>query len=70
MVNDITSETMLIIYLKEAFINEFDPVINTTNEENNSQETDVDMEYTILGEDTVNPFDKVVYTIENIEGGD
>ena len=26
--------------------------------------------YTILGEDTVNPFDKVVYTIENIEGGD
>jgi hypothetical protein len=70
MVNDITSETMLIIYLKEAFINEFDPVINTTNEENNSQETDVDMEYTILGEDTVNPFDKIVYTIENIEGGD
>ena len=70
MVNDITSETMLIIYLKEAFINEFDPVINTTNEENSSQETDVDMEYTILGEDTVNPFDKVVYTIENIEGGD
>jgi hypothetical protein len=61
---------MLIIYLKEAFINEFDPVINTTNEENNSQETDVDMEYTILGEDTVNPFDKIVYTIENIEGGD
>ena len=70
MVNDITSETMLIIYLKEAFINEFDPVINTTNEENSSQETDVDMEYTILGEDTVNPFDKIVYTIENIEGGD
>lgn len=76
MVNDITSDTMLIIYLKETFTNEFEPVDNNNNTiENNSQEetenenNELNIEPMIIGQDIVSPFDSVVYTIENAENG-
>lgn len=75
MVNDITSDTMLIIYLKETFTNEFEPVDNNNTIENNSQEetenenSELNIEPMIIGQDIVSPFDSVVYTIENAENG-
>ena len=75
MVNDITSDTMLIIYLKETFTNEFEPVDNNNTIENNSQEetenenNELNIEPIIVGQDIVSPFDSVVYTIENAENG-
>lgn len=75
MVNDITSDTMLIIYLKETFTNEFEPVDNNNTIENNSQEetenenNELNIEPMIIGQDIVSPFDSVVYTIENAENG-
>ena len=75
MVNDITSDTMLIIYLKETFTNEFEPVDNNNTIENNSQEetenenNELNIEPMIIGQDIVSPFDNVVYTIENAENG-
>lgn len=75
MVNDITSDTMLIIYLKETFTNEFEPVDNNNTIENNSQEetenenNELNIEPIIIGQDIVSPFDSVVYTIENAENG-
>lgn len=75
MVNDITSDTMLIIYLRETFTNEFEPVDNNNTIENNSQEeienenNELNIEPTIIGQDIVSPFDNVVYTIENAENG-
>ena len=75
MVNDITSDTMLIIYLKETFTNEFEPVDNNNTIENNSQEeienenNELNIEPMIIGQDIVSPFDDVVYTIENAENG-
>jgi hypothetical protein len=75
MVNDITSDTMLIIYLKETFTNEFEPVDNNNTIENNSQEetenenSELNIEPIIIGQDIVSPFDNVVYTIENAENG-
>jgi len=76
MVNDITSDTMLIIYLKETFTNEFEPMYNNTTDNNDSQEeetedenNEINIEPTILGNDTVSPFDNATYTIENAGGG-
>ncbi len=71
MVNDITSETMLIIYLKEAFTNEFETADNIAGEENgnNTQPIDENMEYIISGDDSVYPFNKATYTIDGINGG-
>lgn len=75
MVNDITSDTMLIIYLKETFTNEFEPVDNNNTIENNSQEetenenNELNIEPMIIGQDIVSPFDSVVYIIENAENG-
>ena len=74
MVDDITSDTMLIIYLKETYINEFEPADNLNdagvgsdeNTENNEEPIEA---AAINGPDTVYPFDKIVYTIENAENG-
>ena len=77
MVNDITSETMLIIYLRETFTNEFEPVDNNnTIDDNNSQEennndenNELNIEPMIVGSDTVSPFDNASYIIENAGNG-
>lgn len=73
MVNDITSDTMLIIYLKETFLNEFDPVENTTAETGDSTHTaDITPEdgaAAIIGSNELYPFDKATYTIQNAENG-
>jgi DNA helicase HerA-like ATPase len=71
MVNDITSDTMLIVYLKETFTNEFDPVTNTTDDAETPDVNPVidDITAAIVGYDTVYPFDKVSYEIENASGG-
>jgi hypothetical protein len=71
MVNDISSETLLIVYLKETFTNEFDPVTNTTKPENTEPSGDEPIigTATIIGKDQLYPFDKASYAIENAEGG-
>jgi hypothetical protein len=77
MVNDITSETMLIIYLRETFTNEFEPVDNTTDDDNSQEEensnddenNEPNIEPIIVGPDTVSPFDSVSYIIENAASG-
>jgi hypothetical protein len=61
-----TSDTMLIVYMKEAFINEFeDP------EQNNQPGEEIPETGTsaIQGLDEVYPFDTATYTIEGYEGG-
>lgn len=72
MVNDITSDTMLIVYLKETFTNEFDPVTNTTDPENTNEsgleDTSSDAA-AIIGSDELYPFDKASYTISNADNG-
>ena len=72
MVNDITSDTMLIVYLKETFTNEFDPVTNTIPEDeessNENNETPIDVA-AINGPDELYPFDRGTYTIVNSLGG-
>lgn len=72
MVNDITSKTMLIVYLKEAFVNEFEDnenVLNNriiSNEE--EEENDILTPY-IQGADFGYPFDTLSYTIKNADSG-
>ena len=71
-VNDLSSPTMLIIYLKETFTNEFDPVTNELDKEENSsieEQPSLDLQPTIKGKDEVYPFDTAEYTINNISGG-
>jgi len=69
-VNDLSSDTMLIVYMKETFINEFDPVTNTTDEENLTEpDSPVIGVPAIKGYDSLYPFDKATYTIENAAGG-
>ena len=73
MVDDITSNTMLLIYLKETYINEFDPV-DDLNAGIGSDDTEEPVEEpigvaAINGADSVYPFDTIVYTIENAENG-
>lgn len=72
-VNDITSDTLLMVYLKEAFINEFaDPAENA---QPGDQETEPSTEpqepavAAIIGLDSVYPFDTLTYTIENATNG-
>ncbi len=63
---------MLIIYLKETFTNEFDPVTNELDKEENSsieEQPSLDLQPTIKGKDEVYPFDTAEYTINNISGG-
>ena len=71
-VNDLSSPTMLIIYLKETFTNEFNPVTNELDKEENSsteEQSSLDLQPTIKGKDEVYPFDTAEYTINNISGG-
>lgn len=71
-VNDLSSETMLIVYMKETFTNEFDPVTNTTIEDNaETPEIEVPSvgSAAIKGLDSLYPFDKAIYTIENADNG-
>ena len=74
MVNDITSDTMLIVYLKEAFTNEFEEnenmleetQINNTEEENNNE---IILTPYIDGADFGYPFDTLTYSIKNADNG-
>ena len=72
-VNDLNSDTMLIVYLKETFINEFDPVTNTTDEAGGDTPDEPDTPEigvpAIIGSSELYPFDKATYTIENAEDG-
>lgn len=69
-VNDLTSDTMLIVYLRETFINEFeDAAGNKTPTENNKSENQEISVPAIQGLDSVYPFDTVVYTIQGYENG-
>ena len=77
MVNDITSETMLIIYLKETFTNEFAETESSDDETpsgDDDQSSDDDLypsddddieTAAIIGKDVVYPFDKTSYTLGN-----
>ena len=74
MVNDITSDTMLIVYLKETFVNEFEPVTNEIAEEPVPETPTETPEEPIVvaainGKDSLYPFDKAIYSIENAENG-
>lgn len=76
MVNDITSDTMLIIYLKETFTNEFDPVTNELPDGVDTQLVDpeipdVEEQATaaIIGDDIAYPFDNKQYSIRNVVNG-
>ena len=61
---------MLIVYMKETFINEFDPVTNTTDEEKLTEpDSPVIGVPAIKGYDSLYPFDKATYTIENAVDG-
>ena len=70
MVNDITSETMLIIYLKETFTNEFEPIENAVavSEETSSEVQDDDIAY-IEGPNSAYPFDELDFKIKNANNG-
>ena len=73
MVNDITSDTMLIVYLKEAFTNEFEevaeivPPVEEPTEEGEEEENLAVA--AIEGPDSVYPFDEIEYSIKNAEDG-
>ena len=72
MVNDITSETMLIIYLKETFTNEFEPVPNNAaavSADGSSEVEDDDTRVMIEGPDSAYPFDELEYKIKNTDNG-
>ena len=69
MVNDITSDTLLIIYLKETFTNEFEQKDDVTEEDASPSEGDISTS-SISGPDFIYPFDKGTFSIENINGGD
>ena len=70
MVNDITSETMLIIYLKETFINDMEDAAASASQETLPEPTETPSEApAIKGSLTIYPFDTKIYTIENAENG-
>lgn len=70
MVNDITSETMLIIYLKETFINDMEDAAASASQETLPEPTETPSEApAIKGSLTIYPFDTKTYTIENAENG-
>lgn len=63
MINDITYKTMLVIYLKETFINEFEDSNTETDIDNDSEgENDIPV-IKIKGKDFVYPYDTVEYLI-------
>ena len=66
MVNDITSDTMLIIYLKETFINEFE---DKQSEEVNNEEQEIITDKYIEGKNILYPFDIATYNIVGANGG-
>lgn len=67
-VNDLTSDTMLIVYLKETFINEFADAAEEEQTEAEEENSEVNIS-AIQGLDNVYPFDTIVYTIEGYENG-
>ena len=70
MVNDITSDTMLIIYLKETFTNEFEPIPNAAAaSEETSSEVQDDNTVIIEGPDSAYPFDELSFEIKNANNG-
>lgn len=63
MINDITYKTMLVIYLKETFINEFEDSNTETNIDNDSEgENDIPI-IKINGKDSIYPYDTIEYSI-------
>jgi len=69
-VNDLTNDSLLIIYLKETFINEFEdaPENQTNPKEPDAPVIDETIPH-IVGEDELYPFDKSSYTIEGATNG-
>ena len=71
-VNDLNSDTLLIVYLKEAFTNEFDPVTNTTDPDQPDVPGENDTPTgiaAIKGPEELYPFDRASYIIENADNG-
>ncbi len=70
MVNDITSDTMLIIYLKETYINDMEDAAASAPQEISTEPEETSSEApAIKGSLTIYPFDTKTYTIENAENG-
>lgn len=73
MVDDITSDTMLIVYLRETYINEFEPVENLTAAAGQEEPTEGEEEQSdaaaIQGNDSLYPFDTATYSIVNADNG-
>ena len=73
MVDDITSDTMLIVYLRETYINEFEPVENLTAAAGQDEPTEGEEEQSdaaaIQGNDSLYPFDTATYSIVNADNG-
>ena len=59
---------MLIVYLKETFINEFADAAEEEQTEAEEENSEVSIS-AIQGLDNVYPFDTIVYTIEGYENG-
>ncbi len=71
MVDDITADTMLIIYLKEAFINEFAETESGESTEIEKPSTEIPgvEAAAIIGPNELYPFDNKTYTIQNVDNG-
>lgn len=74
MVDDITSDTMLIVYMKETYTNEFEPVTNdlaeTASEETPTEDVpEITGIAAIIGADSAYPYDELEFAIENATGG-
>lgn len=68
-VNDMTSDTMLIVYLKETFINEFEDAEGAAQGSSDETQEDITGARTIQGKDSLYPYDIATYTIEEgLEG--
>ena len=68
------SDTMLLVYLKETFTNEFEPVNNETaatadDASSNEGNDTIDLAAAIIGDDSLYPFDESEYTIKNADNG-
>jgi hypothetical protein len=64
-VNDMTSDTMLIVYLKEAFINEFEDAEGVAEDSSDEIQDEIIDAAAIQGPDSLYPYDSGIYTIEN-----
>jgi len=68
-VNDMTSDTMLIVYLKETFINEFEDAEGAAQGSSDETQEDITGARAIQGKDSLYPYDIATYTIEEgLEG--